>query len=108
IRTRARSVCRRSFFFSSRRRHTRSKRDWSSDVCSSDLVERPVHREPLLVLAVVVPKIHFLRRAFLNRAADALAVAVRIERNLGEIGRASCRERGHGQGLDGGWKYNIG
>src|SRR5207249_5711091 len=28
-----------SFFFSSRRRHTRSKRDWSSDVCSSDLLQ---------------------------------------------------------------------
>src|SRR5699024_11545765 len=28
------------FFFSSRRRHTRSKRDWSSDVCSSDLCQR--------------------------------------------------------------------
>src|SRR5699024_11610401 len=28
------------FFFSSRRRHTRSKRDWSSDVCSSDLITR--------------------------------------------------------------------
>src|SRR5699024_9611727 len=27
------------FFFSSRRRHTRSKRDWSSDVCSSDLIQ---------------------------------------------------------------------
>src|SRR5207248_7621227 len=27
------------FFFSSRRRHTRSYGDWSSDVCSSDLVE---------------------------------------------------------------------
>src|SRR6267378_6116276 len=27
----------RLFFFSSRRRHTRSLRDWSSDVCSSDL-----------------------------------------------------------------------
>src|SRR5438128_7873025 len=27
-----------SFFFSSRRRHTRCYRDWSSDVCSSDLV----------------------------------------------------------------------
>src|SRR6266536_5695309 len=27
----------RLFFFSSRRRHTRSTRDWSSDVCSSDL-----------------------------------------------------------------------
>src|SRR2546421_6444597 len=30
----------RFFFFSSRRRHTRSDRDWSSDVCSSDLVQR--------------------------------------------------------------------
>src|SRR5207247_7747445 len=29
-----------SFFFSSRRRHTRSTRDWSSDVCSSDLGTR--------------------------------------------------------------------
>src|SRR5690554_7146683 len=27
------------FFFSSRRRHTRCGRDWSSDVCSSDLVK---------------------------------------------------------------------
>src|SRR2546429_4917846 len=29
-----------SFFFSSRRRHTRCSRDWSSDVCSSDLIKR--------------------------------------------------------------------
>src|SRR5260370_18483496 len=29
------------FFFSSRRRHTRFKCDWSSDVCSSDLVCSP-------------------------------------------------------------------
>src|SRR5439155_17174084 len=29
------------FFFSSRRRHTRWPRDWSSDVCSSDLVALP-------------------------------------------------------------------
>src|SRR5256884_6443044 len=30
------------FFFSSRRRHTRCSRDWSSDVCSSDLdVDKP-------------------------------------------------------------------
>src|SRR3989440_1710131 len=28
------------FFFSSRRRHTRSDRDWSSDVCSSDLTQQ--------------------------------------------------------------------
>src|SRR5690625_1930634 len=34
-----------SFFFSSRRRHTRWPRDWSSDVCSSDLDagERTAH-----------------------------------------------------------------
>src|SRR3712207_6385238 len=30
-------LCKRFFFFSSRRRHTRYWRDWSSDVCSSDL-----------------------------------------------------------------------
>src|SRR5207248_5802804 len=30
-----------SFFFSSRRRHTRSYGDWSSDVCSSDLTTYP-------------------------------------------------------------------
>src|SRR5690349_23234682 len=30
-------LCLCVFFFSSRRRHTRSLRDWSSDVCSSDL-----------------------------------------------------------------------
>src|SRR5207247_5047181 len=37
------------FFFSSRRRHTRSTRDWSSDVCSSDLpasIEKPTRSSP--------------------------------------------------------------
>src|SRR5215813_11489327 len=33
------------FFFSSRRRHTRCGRDWSSDVCSSDLEEFQVARK---------------------------------------------------------------
>src|SRR5690349_24238510 len=33
------------FFFSSRRRHTRSLRDWSSDVCSSDLTGREAMAE---------------------------------------------------------------
>src|SRR5206468_9281469 len=32
------------FFFSSRRRHTRSDRDWSSDVCSSDLTPDELKR----------------------------------------------------------------
>src|SRR5207249_1538810 len=60
------------FFFSSRRRHTRSKRDWSSDVCSSDLRRdlggtalpgtsresrgtRSPSRDPLLRLPVLGP-----------------------------------------------------
>src|SRR5467141_3963845 len=34
------------FFFSSRRRHTRFKCDWSSDVCSSDLWRIAVTRDP--------------------------------------------------------------
>src|SRR5256884_6996681 len=32
-----------AFFFSSRRRHTRCSRDWSSDVCSSDLMGESGH-----------------------------------------------------------------
>src|SRR5699024_11136030 len=35
-------------FSSSRRRHTRSKRDWSSDVCSSDLVREAEFKESRL------------------------------------------------------------
>src|SRR2546422_5298183 len=40
------------FFFSSRRRHTRCSRDWSSDVCSSDLV--PELRAPDAVVHSIV------------------------------------------------------
>src|SRR6266511_4545129 len=49
------------FFFSSRRRHTRFSRDWSSDVCSSDLGDGVVralqvhdHRDPLAELLAQV------------------------------------------------------
>src|SRR6266542_1814702 len=40
------------FFFSSRRRHTRCYRDWSSDVCSSDLPERACPSFHLLATGV--------------------------------------------------------
>src|SRR5207249_932283 len=53
------------FFFSSRRRHTSSKRDWSSDVCSSDLGRRYADVSPLAggrrrVIRVVVDDLAFL------------------------------------------------
>src|SRR5216684_6162175 len=41
------------FFFSSRRRHTRCSRDWSSDVCSSDLGSVVAYAAPL----VAVPRV---------------------------------------------------
>src|SRR5438105_14708739 len=55
-------VPRTLFFFSSRRRHTRSTRDWSSDVCSSDLAavvlsrfyHKIKHLQPGTALEVVI------------------------------------------------------
>src|SRR5262245_63768772 len=45
------------FFFSSRRRHTRCLSDWSSDVCSSDLVRSwNFARAESIALAAVCPK----------------------------------------------------
>src|SRR2546426_7575146 len=45
------------FFFSSRRRHTRLQGDWSSDVCSSDLLSPPreiPRRAALVVVALAL------------------------------------------------------
>src|SRR5437868_14979378 len=68
------------FFFSSRRRHTRSKRDWSSDVCSSDLYA-PMGCRPRTDFAVPVSAPRHVSDSA-RRAACAR-----------QIGRASCRER---------------
>src|SRR5215813_15050524 len=43
------------FFFSSRRRHTRCGRDWSSDVCSSDLKPAYIYRWSLTLQREVAP-----------------------------------------------------
>src|SRR5437868_13194088 len=52
------------FFFSSRRRHTRSKRDWSSDVCSSDLDQGPHDPPPTRApRRIVGPLISSCRRS---------------------------------------------
>src|SRR2546429_5261309 len=44
---------RASRFVSSRRRHTRCSRDWSSDVCSSDLADLLVQGKAILVIGEV-------------------------------------------------------
>src|SRR5690606_40016718 len=69
-----------SFFFSSRRRHTRFSRDWSSDVCSSDL------RPPALGAKRVIwthERLWFLSHQ--AQAVDVLPVYVK--------GRAAARAR---------------
>src|SRR5438034_11438885 len=65
------------FFFSSRRRHTRSLCDWSSDVCSSDLVaDRTIVRQARrhlsrhgagAFLAMLIPAVGFPLGLFLVR-----------------------------------------
>src|SRR6266850_7221731 len=73
------------FFFSSRRRHTRLQGDWSSDVCSSDLVGghevRPDRGEAVEALAD-----HPLARALLQIARGevvAHAVAEHVRQRVG-------------------------
>src|SRR5207253_5699237 len=65
------------FFFSSRRRHTRWPRDWSSDVCSSDLY-RPViphtnRRAAAGASRIVATSSGFLRIFFAHAFAPKLA-----------------------------------
>src|SRR5690606_39884073 len=92
----------RRFFFSSRRRHTRFSRDWSSDVCSSDL-----HHPGSVCPEGGRGRCAQRARSFSQAAENALAVSaaccfsyfLRIEKlamcsnPLIKIGRASCRER---------------
>src|SRR5205809_6310510 len=75
------------FFFSSRRRHTRCSRDWSSDVCSSDLKIHDVCRGRILRD----------NRYLASRTGQGRDYGKRKSRVAGiqrQIGRASCRERG--------------
>src|SRR5438874_9674852 len=61
----ARPVFSCCFFFSSRRRHTRSLRDWSSDVCSSDLVREALQGCDLVLVIVDAAKKTDADRGFL-------------------------------------------
>src|SRR5207249_8854502 len=93
--------------FSSRRRHTRSKRDWSSDVCSSDLPSEIVvlfnqapHPQGLYsavdtgMTFFSLPSfiLKFLPPSLAKPGTGAGAGGGRLN-VYDEIGRASCRER---------------
>src|SRR5690349_24303158 len=86
------------FFFSSRRRHTRSLRDWSSDVCSSDLAGSTVAavavgilREVLLVVILGVVELRRRENLGGDRAiasgGQLLLVQVRSEER--RVGKGS-------------------
>src|SRR6266704_3991983 len=69
------------FFFSSRRRHTRSKRDWSSDVCSSDLTralalpdERLFYQVETLVFGEAIERAMHPERIILGCANPSAAL----------------------------------
>src|SRR5439155_3800536 len=85
------------FFFSSRRRHTRWPRDWSSDVCSSDLRVLGTHffnPATKMRLVEIVPGPVTSRDTV--KRTRALVESWRKTTVLAkdtQIGRASCRER---------------
>src|SRR5690625_5836681 len=86
------------FFFSSRRRHTRWPRDWSSDVCSSDLCDKaegkycPKASEKAPIKAPKKQASATMRWFFMNLLTRSayMSTATTIP---AEIGRASCREK---------------
>src|SRR5256885_8829179 len=86
------------FFFSSRRRHTRLQGDWSSDVCSSDLILRALPSSWRERVAVAAAADYFFSRRWLALLVSLLLNAFPFSRTTAvrptlEIGRASCRER---------------
>src|SRR5260370_15974739 len=60
-------MCRCFFFFSSRRRHTRFKCDWSSDVCSSDLRVIVFANQFVDTITLLPAPFSVLARLLLNR-----------------------------------------
>src|SRR3546814_2049550 len=86
------------FFFKQKTAYEMRIRDWSSDVCSSDLVDQQLHAQKFAA------RLRHLARAFdeeiivhpQSRAARVAATMRLVLRDLVrmvEIGRASCRER---------------
>src|SRR3712207_6905163 len=89
----------KDFFFSSRRRHTRYWRDWSSDVCSSDLTALQIAASGRKTLLMSTDPAHSVADAFgLELGPDPTEVADNLwaeqidrseERRVGK----ECRSR---------------
>src|SRR5207247_4148973 len=94
---------------SSRRRHTRSTRDWSSDVCSSDLANEAAAISALRTLATaeITYSVAYPNHGYTCSLWDldgfgssetsehhAMLIDSGLATGKKEIGRASCRERG--------------
>src|SRR5690349_23121249 len=77
-------ICWLFFFFSSRRRHTRSLRDWSSDVCSSDLAAVVVVGGAIVLLGVAIPPKVALALE-LGVAVMLVVLGVRSEEHTSEL-----------------------
>src|SRR5687768_18327689 len=90
------------FFFSSIRRHTRCSRDWSSDVCSSDLEAaidqvrqnqarpEPAGEAGLPEDGMALCKVELVHAGAVVFTRDGLRLG---PQTAVQIGRASCRER---------------
>src|SRR5260370_4702451 len=83
------------FFFSSRRRHTRFKCDWSSDVCSSDLVKA---RDDAAIEILDLAPLRNLKAA--EREGDAGGHVVSVKRRgverVGPVGLVDAQAGGPG------------
>src|SRR5687768_18122520 len=80
------------FFFSSRRRHTRCSRDWSSDVCSSDLADRLSEALPRYALVVVGLALILLTVVFRSILVPLKAAAGFVRSEERRVGK-ECRSR---------------
>src|SRR5699024_11820080 len=93
-------------FFSSRIRHTRSKRDWSSDVCSSDLLLNGTHQKTNSMSATTSSASSYVNPFMYARQIAPIYPVHLHDKTTGDyildeygdrvydkIGRASCRER---------------
>src|SRR5206468_5163955 len=94
-------------FISSRRRHTRSDRDWSSDVCSSDLYYRSIawqyqqRGKNSEWVKVAEESLHVpfyiddgSGKLLVDPSGAEMDLHCDLHEEYNQIGRASCRERG--------------